>query len=103
MKTGKPILAAVRWTLRDALAAPIAGLFAALAVLGATASPARAAEGPGDVETDHLDAFDDGGPPSFGVLVNPLGALVGTFAAEGDFALGHAAALSAEGNWTSVG
>jgi hypothetical protein len=66
-------------------------------------SPARAAETPRDVETDHLDAFDDGGPPSFGLLVNPLAALLGTFGAEGDFVLGDAAALSVEGDWLSTG
>jgi len=81
---------------------PIALALCALAVL-AVVSPARAAETRHDVETDHIDAFDDGGPRSFGLLVNPLAAALGTFGAEGDFVLGDAAALSVEGDWLSTG
>jgi len=72
-------------------------------VLAAAAPPARAAETRHDVETDHLDAFDDGGPPSFALLVNPLATLLGTFGAEGDFVIGDAAALSVEGDWVLTG
>jgi len=61
--------------------------------------PAAAAEGRGDRETDHIDAFDDGGPRSFGLLLNPLALALGTVAVEGDFVLGEAAALSVEGDW----
>ncbi len=65
--------------------------------------PAAAAEGRGDRETDHIDAFDDGGPRSFGLLLNPLALALGTAAVEGDFVLGEAAALSVEGDWMSTG
>ena len=80
-----------------ALAALLVVLFAAA---GSTAS---AAETRADKETDHIDAFDDGGPRSFGLLLNPAALVLGTVAVEGDFVLGDAAALSVEGDWTSMG
>jgi len=73
------------------------------AVAPAVPSPAAAADTRRDVETDHLDAFDDGGPPSLALLVNPLAVVLGTFGAEADFVLGDAAALSMEGDWVSSG
>jgi hypothetical protein len=75
----------------------------ALLVLLAFPASARAAEGPHDVETDHLDAFDDGGPRTFGLLTNPAGMLLGVFGAEGDLVLGDTAALSAEADWLALG
>jgi len=66
-------------------------------------APALAAEGPNDRETDHLDAFDDGGPRTFGLLVNPAGVLFGVFGAEADFLLGDVAAVSAEGDYYALG
>jgi hypothetical protein len=80
--------------------AALAGVLLAL-VVGRPAT-AVAAEGRGDRETDHIDAFDDGGPRSFGLLFNPLALVLGTMAVEGDFVLGDAAALSVEGDWMSV-
>jgi hypothetical protein len=59
---------------------------------------AHAAESPRDRETDHLDAFDDGGPRSFGLMLNPAGVLFGVFGAEADVLLGDVAAVSAEGD-----
>jgi len=47
-------------------------LLAAVGVLTAT-RPAPAVESRGDVETDHLDATDDGGPRAAGVFVHPFG------------------------------
>jgi len=85
--------------MRTGIPAAVALLVVALTA-GRTAS---AAEGRADRETDHVDAFDDGGPRSFGLFLNPLALALGTAAAEGDFVLGDAAALSVEGNWTSVG
>ena len=67
------------------------------------ARAARAAEGPRDRETDHVDAFDDGGPRSFGLLVNPAGVLFGVFGLEGDLLLADWAAVSAEGDFISYG
>jgi hypothetical protein len=69
----------------------------------AAAAPVAAAETGQDVETDHLDAFDDGGPRSFGLLVNPAALALGAFGAEGDFVLGDVAAASVEGDWISLG
>lgn len=86
--------------MRTGIRAAFAVLAVALAV--AHASPAAAAEGRADRETDHIDAFDDGGPRSFGLFVNPLALTLGTLAAEGDFVLGEAAALSVEGDFLSV-
>ena len=90
---------------RSPIVAPGSSVLALFLLLAgiACASPARAAETRHDVETDHLDAFDDGGPRSFGLLVNPLAAVLGTFGIEGDFVLGEAAALSVEGDWLSTG
>jgi hypothetical protein len=65
--------------------------------------PARAAESPRDKETDHLDAFDDGGPRSFGLLLNPAGVLLGDFGLEADVLLGDVAAVSVEGDWYALG
>jgi hypothetical protein len=58
--------------------------------------PCRAAERPSGVETDHLDAYDDGGKPSVAILASPGSLLQGTWAGELDVALADAAALSLE-------
>jgi hypothetical protein len=79
------------------ISAALAGLL--LAIVVSWSAPAPAAEGRRDRETDHIDAFDDGGPRSFGLLFNPLALALGTVAIEGDFVLGEAAALSVEGDW----
>jgi hypothetical protein len=90
--------------MKTALRAGLIGL--ASAVVGACIllgdAPALAAEGRGDKETDHLDAFDDGGPRTLGLLLNPGALALGSLAAEGDFVLGDAAALSIEGNRRSA-
>jgi len=78
-------------------------VLAGLALVMGRSAPAAAAEGRGDRETDHIDAFDDGGPRSFGLFFNPLALALGTLAAEGDFVLGDTAALSIEGDWMSAG
>jgi hypothetical protein len=80
-------------------------LVAGAAVLAVSARPrsAHAAETRNDVESDHLDAFDDGGPRTFGLLANPLALALGTVGAEGDLVLGDLAAMSVEGDLTSVG
>jgi hypothetical protein len=76
-----------------------------LAFLGAVAwsVPAFAAEGPRDIETDHLDAYDDGGKPSVALMANPGALLLGALSAEVEFALGDAAALSVEANGFGLG
>jgi hypothetical protein len=79
-------------------------LAAAWAIAWATtAPPAAARETRRDVETDHLDAFDDGGPRSFALLVNPAALALGAFGGEGDLVLGDVGAMSFEGDWTSLG
>lgn len=79
-------------------------LSAGLAACGsAVTTPARAAEGPQDVETDHMDPFDDAGPRTFALLVNPGAMALGGFGAEADLALGAAAALSAQAEAYSPG
>jgi hypothetical protein len=70
------------------------GLLAVALIL--CAPPCRAAERPSGVETDHLDAYDDGGKPSLALLASPGSLLQGAWAAELDVALGDAAALSLE-------
>jgi hypothetical protein len=87
--------------MRTGIGAAFTVLAVALALAGERS--AAAAEGRADRETDHLDAFDDGGPRSFGLFVNPLALTLGTFAAEADFVLGEAAALSVEGDFMSTG
>lgn len=64
---------------------------------------ALAADGSTDVETDHLDAFDDGGPRSFALLTDPASVFFGAVGAEGDLLLGDTAALSLEADWLAVG
>jgi hypothetical protein len=81
--------------------ATLAGLLCVLTV--GRPAPAEAAEGRADRETDHIDAFDDGGPRSFGLFFNPAALVLGTMAVEGDFVLGEAAALSVEGDFLSAG
>jgi hypothetical protein len=81
----------------------VALVAASVAAWVTAASPAAAGETRHDVETDHLDAFDDGGPRSFALLVNPAALAVGTFGAEGDFVLGDVGAMSFEGDWTLLG
>jgi hypothetical protein len=80
---------------------PIVGAAAAITV--ALPRRALAAESPRDRETDHLDAFDDGGPRGFGLLVNPAGVLLGVFGVEADVLLTDLAAVTAEGDWVSLG
>jgi hypothetical protein len=61
------------------------------------------AEGRGDVETDHIDAFDDLGPRTAGVFCGPGAVGVASsrvgFGAEVDFVLGDVAAVSIGGLW----
>jgi hypothetical protein len=63
----------------------------------------RTPSGHADTETDHLDAFDDGGPRSFALLTNPASLLFGGIGAEGDLLLGDTAAISLEADWLAVG
>jgi hypothetical protein len=74
-----------------------------VSALTAASVEARAEENGADVETDHRDAFDDGGPRSFALLTNPASLLFGALGAEGDVLLGDTAAVSLEADWLAVG
>ena len=76
--------------------------FAAVA-LALWADPLLAAEGPGDVQTDHVDAYDEGGKPSVGVFANPGALLAGAISAELELALGDVAALGLEADAYAIG
>jgi hypothetical protein len=84
---------------------PSATVSAAAVILVCIAAcrPARAAETTHDVETDHIDAFDDGGPRSFALLLDPAALAFRTLAAEGDLVLGDTAAMSLGAAGTSLG
>jgi len=71
-----------------------------LAVSGVlTASPRCAAvESSNDVESDHIDAADDGGPRSVGLLLRPIAMAAGWFGAEIDAACGEHMVLGLEGD-----
>jgi hypothetical protein len=73
---------------------------AALAVAGMLTSvqAARAVESAKDVETDHIDAADDGGPRSAGLLLRPIAMATGWLGAEIDAACGEHAVLTLEGD-----
>jgi hypothetical protein len=81
---------------------PAIGLLAVLAIASASAR-ARAYDGPLDVETDHMDAFDDVGPRSFGVFATSSASGLGSFGvklgAGVDLALGDRVALSFRADW----
>jgi hypothetical protein len=64
----------------------------------AVAPIARAVEGPADVETDHVDAADDGGPRAAGILVHPVAIAAGWLGAEVDASCGDHATLTVEGD-----
>jgi hypothetical protein len=78
-------------------------VLALASALTAASVDARAEQRGADVETDHLDAFDDGGPRSFALLTNPASVLFGALGAEGDVLLGDTAALSLEADWLVAG
>jgi hypothetical protein len=63
----------------------------------AVPSRAVAVETEGDVETDHIDAADDGGPRSVGVLVHPLAMAAAWLGAEVDVACGSNVVMSVGG------
>ena len=71
-----------------------------LAIAGVlTAAPrSRAVERPNDVETDHVDAADDGGPRSVGFLLHPIGMATGWLGAEVDAACSEHLVLTVEGD-----
>lgn len=56
-----------------------------------------------DVETDHIEATDDHGPRTFGLIVDPLQMAFGEYGLEGDLALGQDVAASLQGSVYSVG
>jgi hypothetical protein len=80
--------------------AAVVFVFVIVFVLAVTTS-ASAVETQADVETDHIDAAYESGPPSFGVLLHPLAMARGWLGAEFDVAGGETAVVSleADGRW----
>jgi hypothetical protein len=76
---------------------------AAAAAMLAFMPRAVAAETPADVETDHIDAIDDGRPRSAAVVVDPIAMSLGQLGAEVDVAVGEIIAVSMAGDWTPRG
>jgi len=76
----------------------------AIAAVLTAAQTSRAVDSPDDVETDHIDAVDDGGPRSVGFLLHPILMAAGWFGAEVDASCGEHLLLSVEGDgrfaWT---
>jgi hypothetical protein len=83
--------------------ARVAGLAAVAIAIVTAASPARAVETRGDVESDHVSAADDGGPRSIGVLVDPLAMGIGWLGGEIDAALAEPLVFTAEGDVRAFG
>jgi hypothetical protein len=73
------------------------GLAMLLALL-CSARRASAVEGRGDVESDHVDAADDGGPRSAGFALDALSIATGWLGAELDAACGEHLVLGVEGD-----
>jgi hypothetical protein len=75
-------------------------VLAAVAFVGVLGPAPRAwaVEARTDVETDHIDAADDGGPRALGVLLHPLSIATNWFGAEVDAACGEHVVLSVEGD-----
>jgi hypothetical protein len=76
----------------------------ALAGMLTVSQRSLAIEGPGDVESDHIDAADDGGPRSVGLLLHPIAMASGWLGAEIDAACGEhvVLGLDAEGRFAWV-
>jgi len=65
----------------------------------AYAGPARGAESSADVETDHVDAVDEGGPRYARLAVQPLLPALGLAVAEADVAIAEHVAVSGALAW----
>jgi hypothetical protein len=68
----------------------------------ATAPPAAAAETSADVETDHIDALDDGGPRTAAIAVDPIPLALGRLGAEIGVAVGENVAVSVSADFTPL-
>jgi hypothetical protein len=73
-----------------------ASILAAATVL-ASARRAGAVETLSDVDTDHIDAADDGGPRQGGIFLRPYGVALGSLAAQMAVAVAEKVAVSVEG------
>ena len=70
-----------------------------LLALSGIARPASAAESPRDLETDHFDGADDGGPRSWGFAIRPLDLDLGLVGVELGASLAERVVLSFETAW----
>jgi hypothetical protein len=75
---------------------------ASVAAMLAIAPPAAAAETSADVETDHIDALDDGGPRTAAIAVDPTALALGRLGAEIDVAVGENVAVSMSADVTAL-
>lgn len=73
-----------------------------LAVVVGFVRPASGAETARDVETDHFDGADDGGPRSWGFALHPLDLDLGLVGVELEAALAERVVLSFEVAWVAV-
>jgi hypothetical protein len=83
--------------------APVAVGVAAVLAVALPARRALAVETRADVETDHVDAADDGGPRAVGVVVRPLSMARGWLGGEVDAACGEKVVVSVEGDGRAYG
>jgi hypothetical protein len=83
--------------------APVAIAVCALVGVLFACAPARAVETRDDVESDHVNAADDGGPRAWGFLVNPLSMGLGWLGAEIDGAVAAPLLVTAEGDVRAYG
>jgi hypothetical protein len=78
-------------------AGPLAASLLALSAALAPPLRASAAESRADIETDHIDAADDGGPRHGAVFLRPFGVVLGSVGTQVAVAVNEHAALSIEG------
>ncbi|MDP9035178.1 MAG: hypothetical protein M3O50_10245 [Myxococcota bacterium] len=74
-----------------------------LSMVAAVGTPLRAnaRETGGDVESDHIDGYDDGGRSTVGFLLDPLAIALGRVGAEVDVMASDNVGVSFEGDWSS--
>jgi hypothetical protein len=80
----------------------VAVAVASAALLFTLSGRALAVETAADIETDHIDAGDDGGPRGAAVLVRPFVLALGQLGADLEVAAGESASVTVEGDWLAA-